>query len=980
VGFMGVRRVAGIVGRMKKSVHNVKPGQIMQPARRRRRVVALAVVSTLLVSFLVGYVLVVRVARVRILDPIQQLSEKLERPILVGDIVVTPTGARIEALRLSGGEHDVVDIRTVEVTFDPIDVLCGSRMPESVTLVGVRAHLPFPPQPGQLVPALASLFERPGKEADSVGTAGGEAPATALPRFELDGLELTMSGPRGQVVAQVAVESASASADEREPSLVRLEANGRFKEGLGRLSGAPWRFEAQYERGPDRSWAAALNLERAVSFPTDALPTDALSRYGYDRVALQAVEADSDGKLRVIGVRLVPKAEADGPTAPGVKLGQVEAELPLGIGLAVPSAEELLQGLEEGEVVVRDLHVGFPAVGAVLDVDEASVVFGPGEARHGIPAIARFDIVRPRLLLNGQLLAPVARVLSDPLLLVGMLRGSGSEGASDAESAGAPGIGVKEQAKALAGWLGDAELSVVAGRLTLRPIPQLPALELDAMELFIESGRGGPREASGSFRWRPQGSEPFHVAVEGTVSRSGWPAPHLLRLEGAWLAPLGSLLPDFVRLAPDAGGLLLVDLSSSPRESGLMPEDDVEHVGDVALVGRVELQGVGFEHVKIARIPVADIQASSDFGILWRPSSRQARLRLKGLSGGHAHADVDVTIDRIGPEPAVKLAVQLPEQPCDDVLRDIPSALVPRLQGARLEGNLSFDLTADVDFANPDAFRFDLDGDWSTCHALSLGDVIDVERLNGRFTQRIWEGSEPTDIRVGPGTPGYVSMDALPDYVWQAAIATEDMAFFKHQGFRTTLMTRAIRLNLKRGRYVYGGSTISQQLVKNLFLSREKTLSRKLEEAFITWHMERTLSKRRILELYLNCIEYGPGIYGIRKAAYTYFGVHPSRLTPLEAAFIMGLKPDPKSGYNVYRRRVVRSWWLSKLEHILRRLWHDMGVLTEAQFREAAPYVPIFFYPGEGRVVPKATGIDESKLGPPPNIPPMPPRSEGKHR
>ena len=455
---------------------------------------------------------------------------------------------------------------------------------------------------------------------------------------------------------------------------------------------------------------------------------------------------------------------------------------------------------------------------------------------------------------------------------------------------------------------------------------------------------------------------------------------HLFRLEGAWLAAFRQRLPDFVQLPPDAGGVLTIVPAASPREGGLLPEGSIEQPGDRALSGRIELVGLGFEHRKIARIPVTDIAIHANYRLLWRPSRDELLLRLDHLSGGSAKADVALRLARLHGQPEGELRVDFPEQPCDHLLRDIPPGLIPRLSGARLAGDLHFTLDANVDLANPDAFRFRLDGDWSTCRAETLGDQVDVARLEGDFSQRIWEKGEPTDIRVGPGTSSYVPLDLLPDYVWQAAIATEDMAFFKHEGFRTTLMSRAIRLNLKRGRYVYGGSTISQQLVKNLFLSREKTLSRKLEEAFITWHMERTISKNRILELYLNCIEYGPGIYGIRKAAYTYFGVHPSALSPLEAAFIMGLKPDPKSGYNVYRRRLVRSWWREKLQHILRRLWRDMDVLSETQYRMAAPYVPIFYYPGEGRVRPEATGMDEGALGPPPDMPPMPPRSEGRHR
>jgi len=210
--------------------------------------------------------------------------------------------------------------------------------------------------------------------------------------------------------------------------------------------------------------------------------------------------------------------------------------------------------------------------------------------------------------------------------------------------------------------------------------------------------------------------------------------------------------------------------------------------------------------------------------------------------------------------------------------------------------------------------------------------------------------------------------------VWQAALATEDMGFFKHSGFKLGLIKRAIVLNLDKGWYVYGGSTISQQLVKNLFLSREKTLSRKLEEAIIVWQMERRLTKERMLELYVNCIEYGKRIYGIKAAAKAYFNKEVQDLTPLEGAFLMATKPAPTYAYGVYEKRQFNKWWVERMRGILVRLWKEMNVLTEAQVMEAAPYLPLFWYPVEGVFAYPA--VDASVLVPegmPKELPKEPP-------
>jgi len=183
----------------------------------------------------------------------------------------------------------------------------------------------------------------------------------------------------------------------------------------------------------------------------------------------------------------------------------------------------------------------------------------------------------------------------------------------------------------------------------------------------------------------------------------------------------------------------------------------------------------------------------------------------------------------------------------------------------------------------------------------------------------------------------------MPDYIVAAAIATEDLKFFDHKGFRVPLIRRALIFNIENGRYVYGGSTISQQLVKNLYFSLNKNLARKFAVAIVTWQMEQVVSKERILELYLNCIEYGPGIYGLKEAAKVYFGKKPADLAPVEAAFIMGLKPSPKYGYLVYKSKKLPDRWQDKLKKIMNRL-RQLDVISDEDLQTDGPYVLNFHY------------------------------------
>ena len=128
---------------------------------------------------------------------------------------------------------------------------------------------------------------------------------------------------------------------------------------------------------------------------------------------------------------------------------------------------------------------------------------------------------------------------------------------------------------------------------------------------------------------------------------------------------------------------------------------------------------------------------------------------------------------------------------------------------------------------------------------------------------------------VGPENPDFTPYAEISPHVVKAFLTTEDAGFFRHRGFIPSQFRKALARNLKRGGFRLGASTISMQMVKNVLLSHEKTLSRKLQELFLVWYLEQELSKERIMEIYLNAIEFGPGIYGIGAAARHYFGKQP---------------------------------------------------------------------------------------------------------
>src|SRR3569623_1611912 len=164
----------------------------------------------------------------------------------------------------------------------------------------------------------------------------------------------------------------------------------------------------------------------------------------------------------------------------------------------------------------------------------------------------------------------------------------------------------------------------------------------------------------------------------------------------------------------------------------------------------------------------------------------------------------------------------------------------------------------------------------------------------------------------------WVPYSRISPHLKRAVVAAEDAKFLDHDGFDWEAMQSAVEKNWKRGQVVAGGSTISQQLAKNLFLSGHRNVWLKAEEAYITAVMEQLMDKRRILEIYLNVIEWGEGVFGAEAAARHYFGVNAANLTADQAARLAAMIPKPRyfgrhrqTRYQQYRAGVILARWRS---------------------------------------------------------------------
>ena len=223
--------------------------------------------------------------------------------------------------------------------------------------------------------------------------------------------------------------------------------------------------------------------------------------------------------------------------------------------------------------------------------------------------------------------------------------------------------------------------------------------------------------------------------------------------------------------------------------------------------------------------------------------------------------------------------VKLPETPCNALITAPPQQFAPMLKDFRVQGKMQFAVEVNVPLAHPADFyykildsKFDCEVDQSPYH-FSKKHLSSGFHLTRAFDDR------QIRISLNPQSDSYSPLSAIAQAVKTSFVTSEDASFWKHDGIDGHAVEAALRKNLAESKVVIGASTITMQTVKNLFLTHSRTFSRKYQEMILAWHLDRALDKERILEIYLNIIEFGPGIYGITRAAEHYFSKHPFDLT-----------------------------------------------------------------------------------------------------
>jgi len=603
-----------------------------------------------------------------------------------------------------------------------------------------------------------------------------------------------------------------------------------------------------------------------------------------------------------------------------------------GVVRVAPRAARLQ--IDDARVTLAGRTLSAARVEGVLahgDLALSAVDVAAADGAERVPfSASRVDMTVSLSTASPRLVVPRIEAVVDGEALVRFLRARAAGGASPSSEvaprpaawpASLPPVEVQDGRVAVEG-LG---LSLSALRVTARP---------EGVDLSAELQSVERPEGTLVLAWRPAGAEPASLRLDyqGCLPPAPWRA----------------------RLAE--GGLTI-----SPGCRDAVAAQVSLGVDEVTFAAKVSVAAWTVQEQHLATESMADVAFDAEVAGRVARDLASAEVRLASFALGPLRLSGALSATRLGDAPVFDVRLEVPEQACDNVVRALPAGLLPELEGLWLKGTFRLGVHYTVDLARvfamydarlagreePYTSPLEVDGE-NGCEVTTPPRGIDVAALNGPdFVHRVVLDDE-REIEVGPGTRSYVVLADLPATVVQGALATEDLSFYTHRGVNPGLLKTALEMDLHAGRFKYGGSTITQQLVKNLYLTRTKTLSRKLGDILLALYVETAVSKERVLELYLNVIEFGDGVYGIRNASLTYFGKEPRELLPEEAAFLMTCKPAPLDCQRLLDRGAVTAQWRTKVDYVLERLYRRMKVIDRKEYDDARGREIRFLRPAAG--------------------------------
>ena len=350
--------------------------------------------------------------------------------------------------------------------------------------------------------------------------------------------------------------------------------------------------------------------------------------------------------------------------------------------------------------------------------------------------------------------------------------------------------------------------------------------------------------------------------------------------------------------------------------------------GELHIDGFASIANLKINHPKIARNDVVIKNARFDYRFLLGDdfisidSSSTVQLNKIKFHPYIAYETVQDTI--------YKLKVMLPKMKAQDFISSLPDGLFTNFQGMEAEGTFDYKLDFKYNKNKPNELVFDSNLKKENLKITKYG-AANLNKLNGEFVYRaIIKDVLQRPILVGNANPNYTPLEQISPYLRKSVLTTEDPSFFSHRGFINEAFKQSIIKNIKTKKFSRGASTISMQLVKNVFLTREKTLSRKLEEILLVYILEnnRIVSKERMLEVYFNVIEWGPNVYGIGEASHFYFQKKPSELDLNECLYLARIIPSPKKFMYQFNDQGTLRDFATKQDNFLTNIMIRRGLLT----------------------------------------------------
>ena len=376
--------------------------------------------------------------------------------------------------------------------------------------------------------------------------------------------------------------------------------------------------------------------------------------------------------------------------------------------------------------------------------------------------------------------------------------------------------------------------------------------------------------------------------------------------------------------------------------------DDDDTGGHLTVRGSVAARNFSLYHPKLATNEIEVRRGSLDFvATLGRGTAALEKGSLLTVNKIVLYPEISV---RLKPSRAVSISVRSAETEANDFFASLPTGIFDEVRGTTGTGTLTYRMSGRVDLARVDSLKFDSRLTGKNFKLTSFGEE-DLSKLNTAFQHTVYNdrGDSVRTFAVGPANPDFVPYNQVSPYLIHAITTAEDPRFFTHKGFMEKAFVKSAIQNIKERRFARGGSTISMQLVKNVFLTRQKTVARKVEEALIVWLLENTrlASKQRMFEVYLNIIEWGPskyrwpsgkrGVYGVKDAALFYYGKRADELNLAESLYLASIIPKPKfarASFDAYGdlRRSTRYFF-----RLIADIMETRGLITNND-RENLPY------------------------------------------